>query len=232
MPELEDRLRTALATLADEPPASPRPRAELDRRVAARRRTRRRVPALAAVAAAVVIAVAVPVAVNQQAPVAGQTPATSASRPPALPELVAGPFELGRFTTSDGPRQAFGYLRETRYCTVVVPGGAPLDGATFTCEPVPTWPSGPANSLVQSRWPINGDATHDTGPLPNQLLFLADPQVATLTARRGDGTEVAVSTLGRTEHVVAFLADFGASTLGFGYTARDGSGAILEEGLT
>ncbi|MPZ80980.1 MAG: hypothetical protein GEV28_11495 [Actinophytocola sp.] len=234
MPELEDRVRGALGGLADEVPGSQNARAELDRRLGADRRARRRRPALVAAAAAVVVAAVVtPVALNQNDPTADRTrPATSGSPPPSLLEQVAGPFELGRFTTSEGPWQAVGYLQETRYCTVVVPDGAPLDGATFTCEPVPTWPSGPADSLVQSRSPINGDASHDTGPLPNRLVFLADPRVATLAARRGDGSEVAVSTLGRTDHAVAFLAEFGGSTQGFGYTARDKNGAIVEEAIT
>ncbi|HEY0454090.1 hypothetical protein [Actinophytocola sp.] len=240
MIELEDRLRAALTGLAEELPDSADPRAELGRRLDARRRGRRRGPALAAAAAAVVIAgVLVPVALNQddQPPRTGSAatgglPTTPATSAPRLPGLVVGPFELGRFPTSGGVGQAFGYFQKDRYCTTVVPDGGALEGATFTCEPLPRFPAAPANSLVQSRMPLNGDGSHDLGPLSDRLVFLADPRVATLTARRADGKQVPVRLLGRTDRVTGFLVDFGEASEGFGYTARDRDGTILEDAIT
>lgn len=229
MPDLEDRLRTALAALADdmadEVAASEDPRAELDRRLAARRRATRRVPALTAAAAAVVLAaVFVPVVATQDAP-----PAPGGAAAPPLPS--ERPSELGTFTRDGGTWRALGYLRGDRYCTVVLPRGV-ANTARPTCEPVPTWPEGPTRALVLCREVLNGDPADDTGTLSRRLVFLTDPRVVSLAVRRGDGTAVTVSELDRNEYAAAFLADFAGPVQGFGYTARDGGGSVLEEAIT
>jgi hypothetical protein len=72
-----------------------------------------------------------------------------------------------------------------------------------------------------------------TGPLPNLLLFLAAPEVTRLVAREGYGTPVPVRELGRTPDFVLFVADFGPATnAGFGYTAYDNTGAVVEDAIT
>lgn len=225
MPDIEERLRTALATLADEMPPAVDPRAGLARRIGARARRRSRMPAITAAvtaAAAVVAAVVIlPDTRHENAPssVAGPT-RTSGEQLADLGTVVRGGETL----------RAVGYLLGDRYCTMVVARGAAAGRPT--CEPVPTWPAGPGGSLVQSREVLNGDPADDTGMLANRLVFLTDPRVATLTVRRGDGTPVAVTALDRNEHAALLLADFAGSPDGFGYTARAADGKLLEEAIT
>ena len=224
MPDLEDRLRTALDELAGEVPASEHPRAELDRRFAARRRR----PLLVAVAAAAVaiVAVAVPVALGRDAPPPAEPPAASPT-----PSAPAGLFELGEFT-DDGRRwQALGHLDGDRFCTMILPVPTEQLGEPV-CEPVPTWPDGPAASLVHSRAPLGARTVDDRGNLAQRLVFLTDPRVERLAVRRGDGSPVAVVEYGRSEQAAVFFADFAGPTDGFGYTARDAAGNVLEEAIT
>lgn len=196
MPDIEDRLRTGLATLADEVAPSEDPRAGLERR------PRRGEPGRAA------------------------RRFGRADAPPGGRE----PPELGTVVRDGATGHALGYLQGDRYCTMISwPGDRTVRP---TCEPVPTWPVRPGGMLVQSREVLNGDAADDTGVLANRLVFLTDPRVATLTVRRGDGTAVAVTELGRNEHAAEFLADFAGSPDGFGYTARDSRGTVVEEAIT
>ncbi len=228
MPDIEDRLRTGLATLADEVAPSEDPRAGLERRLTARRRALARRPALTAAAAAVVVAaVFVPVVAGQDAPPSAGPAASS------RPTAPAGGHELpvlGSVVRGGDPGSAIGYLQGDRYCTMIMWRGDRT--ARPTCEPVPDWPAVPGGSLVQSRELLNGDPADDTGILAQRLVFLTDPRVATLTVRRGDGTAVEVTEFDRDEDAAAFLADFAGPPDGFGYTARDGHGTVLEEAIT
>jgi hypothetical protein len=223
MPDIEDRLRTGLATLADDVAPSEDPRAGLERRLAARRRVVARRPALTAAAAAVVVAaVFVPVVAGQDASQPAG-PAVS-SRPTAPGEELRA---LGSVVRGGTPGNAIGYLQGDRYCTMIMWLGDRT--VRPTCEPVPAFPG---EMLVHSRELLNGDSTDDTGMLANRLVFLTDPRVATLTVRRGDGTAVTVRELDRNEHAAAFLADFAGPPDGFGYTARDSHGTVVEEAIT
>jgi len=224
MSDIEERLRTGLAVLADELAPSDDPRAELDRRLGARRRAVRRAPVLiAAAAAAAVVAVFVPIVASQDSPSTGVQAARSA---PAGSELPA----LGTVARGSETLRAIGYLDADQYCTALE---HPDDKTIrLSCEPVPTWPEGPAESIVQSREVLNGDPADDTGMLANRLVFLTDPRVVTLSVRRGDGTAVRVTELDRNEHAALYLGDFAGPPDGFGYTARGADGHILEEAIS
>jgi hypothetical protein len=227
MPDIEDRLRSGLATLADEVAPSEDPRAGLARRLTARRRALARRPALTAAAAAVVVAaVFVPVVAGQDAP---PSAGPAGSNRPTAPPAEEMPT-LGTVTQGGRSGNAIGYLQGGQYCTTIAWRGDRTH--RLTCEPVPTWPEGPGGSLVQSRELLNGDPADDTGMLAQRLVFLTDPRVATLTVRRGDGIAVPVTELDRNEHAAEFLADFAGPPDGFGYTARDAHGTILEDAIT
>ncbi len=223
MNDLEDRLRTTLGELADTVPPSPHARADLDRRLG--RAPRRRVLLTAAAAAAVVAAVTVPLAVSGTGPVARPAvplPGGSASASPG----VVDPVVLGRFgdhaavlTVPDGERMC---VAET------VPAGQAAPAPT--CEPVPGWPAEPMGLVITRQ--VLGEGAPDSGPLPHLMLFVTAPEVRRLDVRRGDGAPVPVDLVTRTRDARFFLADFGGSTQGFGYTARDASGAVVEEAIT
>jgi hypothetical protein len=225
MPDIEERLRGALRTLADEVEPAADPRAELARRVGVRRRRAGRVPAVAAAvtaAAAVVAAVTfLSGAPRPAAPAQTTTPTT-----PAGEQLA----DLGTVVRGGESLRAVGYLQGDRYCTMLLSRGVRTHRPT--CEPVPAWPDGRTGLLVQTREVLNGDPADDTGMFAHRLLFLTDPRVATLTVRRGDGAPAAVTELDRDEHAGAFLADFAGPADGFGYTALDADGKVLEEGIT
>ncbi|MGH3758662.1 hypothetical protein, partial [Actinophytocola sp.] len=187
------------------------------------RRARRRAPALTAAAAVVAVAaVFAPIFVSQGDGPARRPTGAGSAPAEAKPDLP----ELGKVVRDGESLRAFGYLRGDRYCTMIVPPGEPT--VRPTCEPVPTWPG---DSLVHSRELLNGDPADDTGMLAKRLVFLTDPRVVTLTARRGDGSPVTVTEFDRNEHAAAFLADFAGPVVGFGYTARDGRGRVLAEAI-
>lgn len=167
-------------------------------------------------------------------PVTASHDAPEATAPAARPDAASGvPHELGTVDRDGTSLRAVGFLRGARYCTALQSRDDPAgQTARPTCEPVPTWPEGPGRSLVQSRELLNGDPADDTGMLANRLVFLTDPRVTTLTVRRGDGSAVAVTRFARNEHAVAFLADFAGPPDGFGYTARDARGEIVEEAIS
>jgi hypothetical protein len=229
MPDIEERLRTALDALADEVPPSENATAELRSRLYARHQARGRVPVLTAAAAALVVlvifvgAVVLPIMSRENVPT-GQAhpgaPRTSVPRP-----------ELGTVIRGGETLTAVGYLDGRQYCTVLLLRGE--RAGRLACEPVPArWPGGPANSLVETRELLNGDPADDAGMLAQRLVFLTDPRVATLTARRGNGTAVRVTELDRNASAALFLADFAGPTEGFGYTARDSAGRVLEDAIT
>jgi hypothetical protein len=223
MPDIEERLRTALDTLADEFAPASDPRAGLARRVDARRRRAGRVPAAAA---AITAAAAVVVVVAFQPPSTRHPAARARAAAPTGEQLP----DLGTVVRGGETLHASGYLLGDRFCTVVL---APADRtARPTCEPVPTWPDGQTSSLVQSREVLNGDPADDTGMLAKRLVFLTDPRVATLTVRRADSIAVVVTELDRNDDAAVFLADFAGPPDGFGYTARAADGKVLEEAIT
>lgn len=252
MPEVEDRLRAALSAIADEVPTSIHARAELDRRLAAGRR-HRRVPVWAAAAAAVVVAgaVAVPVALNRDQPPSGlgstTAPPEVTTSPPESTDLrdLPWPYRTPRSAIAwHGEGAAFRefmvamnhdgevcYVLEGRYEHPVT--------LEDRCEPLPDW--GP-DHFVESR------ALHDVDllmpspvrdQLADRLVFLLAPEVARLVVRRADGSELAVWTMYNEEVGVTevegqgfVLADFAGPYEGFGYTAYDGEGNVLEEAIT
>jgi hypothetical protein len=226
MSDIEERLRTGLAVLADEVAPTDEPRAELDRRLGARRRAARRAPVIVATAAAAaVVAVFTPIVASQDPPSAG-APAGSKPTTSAVAELPL----LGTLVRGGETVRAVGYLDADQYCTALAQPGD--KNVTLSCEPVPTWPEGPNKSFVQSREVLNSNAADDTGMLAHRLVFLTDPQVATLAVRRGDGTAVRVTELDRNEYAALYLGDFAGPPDGFGYTARAADGRVVEEAIS
>lgn len=229
MMDLEDRLRGTFAGLADEVEPSANPRAELERRLATRRADRWRMPAL--VAAAVVT----PVVLFQGdggVGAADQTASADQNEPGASdgldPPVV---IRIGTFTKDGKTWDAFVRQEEKQVCAHAVA----TDGSESTepvCTQVPTWPQPPADSLVLAGVPVLSEGLPDTGPLPHLLMFLTAPQVATLDVRDGPGEPVAVTKLGVTDTGTLWLADFGGSTQGFGYDAKDAAGNYIDGGIT
>jgi hypothetical protein len=97
---------------------------------------------------------------------------------------------------------------------------------------VPRWPSGPQHSTRVETRSVLAEGGLDSGPVPGLMLFLADPVVTDLEVRRGDGSGVSVRELDRIDGLALFLADFAGSTQGFGYTAYDGAGNVVESAIT
>lgn len=239
MPDIEDRLRATLATLADEVPGSTGARAELDRRLTARRRTRGRTPILAAAAAAVVIAgVAVPIALDQEPDRSGLTPATSqdrptASAPPVTSDYLEPPYPI----TSAGEGAELRHLglgldRDGRLCFLVLDADErPLGGPV--CEPLPTWSK---DHVVESR-SLADLATRLPMPpvleeaVADQMVFITAPEVVRLDVLDADGTHVN-ATGGWWPQLYWSLADFDGPSDGFSYAAYDIGNKLLEQAIT
>jgi hypothetical protein len=248
MNDLERRLRSGLGALADAVPPSEDAWAEQQRRIGPARRTVRR-PLLAAAAAAVVAGTVVTgsVLARQADQPAGpiDVPLTTGpvdpSRLPSstLPNASAdrGPFDLGVFTA--------GSTRWRASTFVDLSGQAPQVCVTITqlmsADPAPDGPAADyppqcapmrADEKVESR-AVSAASAPPIGPMPGRLLFLAVPQVATLTVCAGDGTPATVTELTRTEALVLYVADFGAATSeGFCFTALDAGGAVVAAGIS
>jgi hypothetical protein len=243
MTDLEQRLRFTLHELADTVPPSPAPRADFERKLAASRGIRK--PALVAAAAIAVLAgagVAIPLAIHdgQTPPAAEKTDGLRWSHGYDWLDADSGPHVLGTFTQDGQTVDAIAWVRNGELCIaaghVVAVGGSndnpPGALVDVSCGAVPRWPSGPAHSTrVESR-PVLSEGLPDSGPVPGLLLFLADPVVTDLEVQRGDGSEVAVRELDRIDGLVLFLADFAGTTQGFGYTAYDGAGNVVESAIT
>jgi hypothetical protein len=245
MTDLENRVRYALHTLADTVPPSPDPRADLERRLG-RRRPGRGQALVAVAAAAVVVAVAgvaIPLATHRD-------PVERSAAPPGdglvwssdygWLDAEAGPDVLGTFERDGETVDAVAWMRGGELCVgeghhVAVGGTSGQTPAALvgvTCDPVPAvWPGGPTNSLVVTRSVLGEGAIH-SGPVPGLLLFLTAPQVTTLEVRSGDGSRVTTRELDSVEGMRLFLADFGAPPWGFGYTATDARGTVLESAIT
>jgi hypothetical protein len=260
MIELEERLRSALTDLAGELPASSNPMAEQRRRQARRIRPARRRPMLALAAAAGVLAIAVvPAAVTRDAqPGDGVAsgPGVQAGQPTAEPRhldpspdgpyltITDGPFPIGEFTEGGRRWSVLAFLERHpvgsswvhRACVVAVPPGAtPNDpnrhpGSTG-CAALSDWPADQPPLKVHTRALLQSD-TPGGGPLPNLLLFFTVPDVTRLEVQAGYGEPARVTELARTSDLAMYVADFGTTSAGFGYTARDATGAVIETGIT
>lgn len=247
MPDIEDRLRCALHDLADEVPTTPDARAGLTRRLTGRRRS----PVWAAAAAAVVVAaaVAVPVALSGNSPPAtgigtGGAPSITTSPPagssaPVYPGYLMPPTPVvwDRHGEPGGaPHLALSLSDSMMLCWQVMrftddPGDTPQ-----RCERLPDLGAG---ELVVTRAPA--EVALDMPPelramAANWMVFLASPEVMTIVARRADGTEapsVMIYADGfESGTLTVGTADFGGPTEGFGYTAYDRDGTVLEEAIT
>jgi hypothetical protein len=240
MNDLEDRLRTTLGQLAGTVPPSPRPRADLERRLV--RRGRR--PMLIAVAAAVAVAVlVVSVALSENGDPA---PRRVATPPPevftggrttyTLPNGdLAGPIELGRFENYGDSLVAMlsvVAMNDGEHWNIRVYGPVDNPFSTGASYIVPTWPTKVPPGRVVETYPVLGEGGVDSGPLPQLKLFVTSPQVTTLVVRRADGQPVIVKQVVTTPGATFYLADFAGPTEGFGYTAKDAAGNVLEEAIT
>ena len=238
MTDLEDRVRHTLHVMAGAVPPSEGARTGFARRVAARRRARR--SALVAAAAAVVVAgVAVPVALNQDtAHTAG--PATTAPPPGTRAQPPAGteadPWVITRFTEGGTGKAAVFWVTAgagRRACMAL----RPADGAREPdCTPLPeTWPTGPGPGTNVLTRGVLSSHIEQTGPAPlrNWLVFTTAPGVTRLEVRAGDGTPVpAAGGFGTTGGVTFRFYDFGGPPWGFGYTAYDARGEVVESAIT
>lgn len=260
MIDLEERLRTGLAELVEAVPASPNAWAEQERRHAPRQP--RRGAVFAAVAAAVVAAAVVPATVlthpapepDSPALIASPPPsdvstppASEVSTPPSFDPSYEGPYlgvvtgaaEIATFTEGGKSwgawifvdRRPNGQGWTERLCVVGVPVGQPLKGPvrhpnSSGCQPVPA-----ASSKVSTR-AVLGGGTPGSGPVPHVLLFVTTPDVASLEVREAMGAPVQVSEFTHTDQLRVYIADFPVSYEGFGFTARDAAGNVLEAGIT
>jgi hypothetical protein len=244
MNDLEQRLRYTLHELADTVPQSENPKARFERRLTASRGIRK--PALVAAAAVAVLAgagIAIPLAMQSDAPPPAAEKKTDGLRWSHGYDWVhaqSGPHVLGTFTEDGETVEAVAWVKDGELCVgaghrVAVggsndrPPGALVD---VTCAAVPTWPSGPAASHVATRAVLSDGLTLDSGPVPGLMLFLTDPVVTDLEVRRGDGEPAAVRELDRTDGLNLYLADFAGSSQGFGYTAWDAAGNVVESAIT
>ncbi len=270
MTDLEQRVRDELAALAGELPPSRGGWAEQRRRLERRRRSRWRVPMLAAAATVLAAGIAVPILSTRPDTTGAGTDRTSATSGPtgvsgapvvptvaptaaadptgpvagtALPPPTADRRVVAEFTEAGVRWQALAYTRRHRtdgdetlqVCVVGVPVGQSVDGPTLhpnsDCRGPFVWPAGQHQPLVHTR-PVLWGAELDSGPTPHLMVFVTRPVVATLTVRDSPGAPVPVRELERTDTVVLFLADFGDSSQGFGYTAYDAAGAAVESAIT
>jgi hypothetical protein len=231
MNDLDDRLRTTLGDLADGVPSSPHARADLDRRLA-RRRTGRSTLAVAAAAVVVAAGVVIPVALNQADEPGGQraSTATTQTPPTSVPPGSVGLLILGSFTEGGVEKSAALVLQDDQWCVAAMENVIPVP-LQENCEPVPTWPQQESQSLVRTS-SVLGDGTLYGGPLPNLLLFVTAPNVETLEVSAGDGEPVSVRVMASRLDAKFFLAEFSATPAGFGYTAKDAAGNVLESAIT
>jgi hypothetical protein len=252
MTDLEDRLRDALRDLAGAVPQSPDARADLERRITQRRKGHGRTTMLAAAAAALVlVAVALPAVFSSgddpRQGLMSTPPSTDTSSPPstngmgsATPDsssgyIFAGPIELGAFDEDGVTRTAFMQVEQVnageRMCVMVRPGTGSRVGGTG-CVVVPVWPTAPDDTGYVATHGVLSAAGPDTGPLPDLILFMTAPQVTTLEVRRGDGGAVKSTMLAVSPRAKFYLGDFDGATAGFGYTAKDMTGKVLETAIT
>lgn len=234
MNDIEDRLRDSLHDLAATVPPSTNARADLDRRLAGG--PRRRGLLMAAAAAVVVGAVGVPFVMSGGEPVnppaATASPGPSATVSSELPKPAGTELlnvEFGRFPDPNAALLVRSTGNGEEMCFFeVVPAGQPQPDES--CEPVPTWPAKPLGLVITRT--VLGEGVPDSGSVPELMLFVVAPQVRELEVRAAYGEPVSVSHVGETTGARFYLAHFKDSAQGFGYTAKDASGAVLEEAIT
>lgn len=244
MTDLEQRLRCTLHELADTVPPSENAKADFERRRTASRGIRR--PALVAAAAIAVLAgagVAIPLALqpDDHPPAAEKkTDGLVWSQDYDWLEADGGPYVIADFTRNGAVVDVVVWVRDGELCTAeghhVGVGGStdrtPAALVGTSCDTVPTWPTGPRhNTYVVSR-AVLSTGTPDSGPVPGLMLFMTAPEVEVLEVRRGDGSYVQSRRFDTLGGVSLFVADFKSSTQGFGYTARDYAGTVLESAIT
>jgi hypothetical protein len=245
MKDLEQRLRYTLHELSDTVPRSENPKADFERRLASRRGIRR--PVLVAAAVAAVIAaggVAIPLSLRD-------TPAPPAAEEKDGDGLVwsrdydwlqadGGPYVVATFTKDGAAVDAVVWLRDGDLCMAeghrVGVGGSTdrTPGAIVgtSCVAVPDWPTEPGRgSYVVSR-SVLSTGVPDSGPVPGLMVFMTAPAVEALEVYRGDGSYVQPERFETLAGATLYVADFKSSTQGFGYTARDHAGAVLESAIT
>lgn len=231
MNDLEDRLRATLGDLADGVPPSPHPRADLDRRLT-RHRTKRSTFAIAAAAAVVVAGVVIPVAINGGGgePDGQRAAATPTTLTPATGSKLGDNKVLIAEYTEDGIEKSFWLVPEgDRFCVVQHLTGQP--STPDECHAVPTWPQQEPMTLVHS-FSVFDPGISSSGPLSRMLLFVTAPNVETLEVTDGTGYQAGVSRLVQQPNATFLMAVFGESSAGFGYTAKDAAGNVLESAIT
>jgi hypothetical protein len=249
MPELEDRLRTALNTMADDLTASDGARDELRRRLDSRRRSRGRAPALAAAAAAVVLAaVAVPIALDrdQGGPggltgPAGRAPTSLTTAPPEStepweddwPGYVLPPMSIPLGDPPEDPYLAIAVKEDGAYCWLLLEPGRESPDSPEWCEPNPDLSRDVVASRSASAIAKDLGAPDDlVTRLDDVLVFYAREDVHQLTVRRGDGSETKAPVIAGGPGFMYCTVDFEGPTDGFGYTAYDIDGNVLVEAIT
>lgn len=247
MMDLEDRVRNTLHDLADTMPASRHARADFERRLANRRRGRGPVLAIAA-AAAVVAGVAIPVALNRdtnhQVGTATTTPSAPTSQATGGPGAgtEADPFVIATVTDSGVEKAALLWVAEgsggQQMCWQLRPVDE-NDSASPPapeCDPVPaTWPNGPHGGQHVLTTGVLSSYIEGTGPvaLRNLMVFVTAPNITRLDVRAGDGRVVENRNAFRLANGVTFsVADFGELPWGFGWTAWDAQGNVVESAIT
>lgn len=245
MTDLEQRLRHTLHELADTVPESPAPRADLERRLAKPRGIRR--PALVAAAAVAVLAgvgVAVPLGMRSDDP-----PPPAAEREKDEDGLVwswdydwlqadGDPLVIATFSRNGAAVDVVVWVRDDQLCVAeghhVGAGGAEAPAAVTgtSCVAVPSWPMAPAPGTYVVSTPVLSTGAPDSGPVPGLMVFMASPEVEVLEVRRGDGSAVELDRYETLGGVTLYVADFKSSTQGFGYTAYDYAGRVLENAIT
>lgn len=234
MSRIEDRLRDALATLANEVPPSPHARNRLYRRIGSRRRPPNSVLASAA-AVVVIAAITVPIALAGDT--RSGTPATTvtvSATQPVTPENGELVYQVGGGGMG---ANAWGLdlvknVETEQYCLVLRSGDS-WQGEP-TCVESPTFGDGEAVQIVDLL-----DATKgmDLPPvvrssLERNILFFCRPEVAKLAVRSADLREWA-SLMGSSragEKYAIYLASFAGTHEHFGFRAKDRHGKVLEEG--
>ncbi|HEY0637894.1 MAG TPA: hypothetical protein VGD67_09625, partial [Pseudonocardiaceae bacterium] len=193
-------------------------------------------------AVAAVAVVAVPIALldgPSPPPAATSTPVptptggpTSTAGATSAPSWEHG-VTLATFVENGVTWEAVAGLRLEHVCVTGhrqgLGAGVPVSHPFSGCVPIPPF-SGRPESLVQTSAVLGGPVPGG-GPLPHLLLFVTDPRVARLEVRAGDGRPVPVREVARTTWTL-WLADFGGSSQGFGYTAYGAAGDVLESAIT
>lgn len=227
MTEQEARVRAELADLAERVPASADPWAEHGRRRAAGRRRL----ALAGTVTACVATVGVVWGItgaDQATPTGPAAPVTTSSTAHRLPDRV----EATRFTEGGTPWTVWVLRSPHGFCLAVVPEGRPPDGPDQHAGSPDCAGQDTTLTSVTSRAILSGDALGG-GPLPGTLVFTTEPAVASMTVRDGMGHEVPVRRASEADTGFGvFVATFPTGTQGFGYTARNAAGEVVEEAIT